>query len=80
LNDEVGVSTALEDYGISGEKEFSERVREALWTKRGKNFLLAAHLKRSWKGGGREGGGGRDVHVCSRAVSVWRKEEEKRTC
>ena len=46
LNDEVGVSTALEDYGISGEKEFSERVREALWTKRGKNFLLAAHLKR----------------------------------
>lgn len=43
---EQGVSTALEDYGISGEKEFSERVREALWSKRGRNFLLAAHLKR----------------------------------
>jgi len=46
LNEEAGISTCLEDYGISGEKEFSERVREALWAKRGKNFLLAAHLKR----------------------------------
>jgi len=46
LNEEAGVSTALEDYGIAGEKDFSERVREALWHRRGRNFLLAAHLKR----------------------------------
>ena len=42
--EQVGVSTALEDYGIAGEKDFAARVREALWHRRGRNFLLAAHL------------------------------------
>lgn len=46
LNEDAGVSTALEDYGISGEVEFQERIRQALWHRRGRNFLLAAHLKR----------------------------------
>jgi len=47
----------------------------------GEKFLACGTFEEVVEGrreGGR--GGGRDVHVCSRAVSVWRKEEEKRTC
>jgi phosphonate metabolism-associated iron-containing alcohol dehydrogenase len=46
----VGVSTDLKDYGIEGEEDFTQRAREGMKARRGRNFLLA--------GGGEMGGRG----------------------